>query len=193
MYSLLLVSGPSKRLHHQLPSPAAATRCSGVLGIKRTHMPSQLCPFQAFSPSLHSHCMPLLLHHTLSLPSTPSQVLTPLLSPPNPLYTRSLTWHNFSGVHLGSGWPKVPSRYMIFHNTCSSSTWKAEAGGLPWVGGQLSLHNKFQASIIHKMRPCLESSSNANTTTYVSQQMILQAEIKMRSHEEDNTKPYTKT
>lgn len=59
-------------------------------------------------PLLPSVCL-----HVLSV-SIPSQALTPLPPPSKSLYTRSVTWHNYLGVHLGIGPPKVPPNCTIF-------------------------------------------------------------------------------
>lgn len=65
---------------------------------------SALFLFPHGSACLHAHPAPLPL----------PQALTPLPSPSKSLYTRSVAWHNYLGVHLGIGPPKVPPICTIF-------------------------------------------------------------------------------
>lgn len=65
-------------------------------------------PLSALMPLLPSVCLLVLSV------SIPSQALTPLPSPSKSLYTRSVAWHNYLGVHLGIGPPKVPPICTIF-------------------------------------------------------------------------------
>jgi hypothetical protein len=56
-------------------------------------------------------------------------------------------------------------KFLRFHKTVwNLSTQEAEAGG-PWVWDQPGLHNKFQASLGYKERPCLENKSKQGQIT----------------------------
>lgn len=117
--------GPSNRLHHHLPPPGGSLV---QLHIRTARYPSPLSPSHSFSVPicswLASFCPSLSLilcpHGStpicLSLPLL--QVLTHLSSPQiNLTYIRSVTWHDFSGEHLGTSLPDTPAHCcIVFHN-----------------------------------------------------------------------------
>jgi hypothetical protein len=114
--------GPSNCLRHHLPpTPATNTRWTRcVLQIQRTaNHPSSLsvlCPFPLSAPSLCLQdplsLLRLSIYMSTCLPLPLLQVLILLISPVNLLYTSSIAWHIFSGVHLGQS---CTPRGIIFH------------------------------------------------------------------------------